>query len=59
LEPFLGDKKLSMAEELLPAMSVRHANLYGEVAENTPFPGIETPEGVRRAEAFAYGHMNG
>ena len=26
-----------MAEELLPAMSVRHGNLYGEVAENTPF----------------------
>ena len=57
LEPFPGSRKLSMEEDLLPALIAQGANLACEVAENAPFLDIGTPESVKQAEAFVRRHM--
>lgn len=57
LEDFPKGCKLSMEEELIPAMLAKGANLTCEVAENAPFLDIGTPESVRQAEAFVGRHM--
>jgi D-glycero-alpha-D-manno-heptose 1-phosphate guanylyltransferase len=57
LEPFPRGRKLSMEEELLPALIAQGANLACEVAENAPFLDIGTPESVKQAETFVRLHM--
>jgi NDP-sugar pyrophosphorylase family protein len=57
LETFPTGRKLSMEEEIVPALIAQGANLMCEVAENAPFLDIGTPESVGQAEAFVRRHM--
>ncbi|HET7086148.1 MAG TPA: nucleotidyltransferase family protein [Rhizomicrobium sp.] len=57
LEPFPRGRKLSMEEELLPALIDQGANLGCEVAESAPFLDIGTPESVKQAETFVRSHI--
>jgi D-glycero-alpha-D-manno-heptose 1-phosphate guanylyltransferase len=56
LERFESGRKISMEEELFPALIAQGANLTCEVAENAPFLDIGTPQSMKEAEAFVRRH---
>jgi len=59
LEPFSRGQRLSLEEEVLPALIAGGAHLSCEIAENASFLDIGTPESVRQAEDFVRRHMDG
>jgi NDP-sugar pyrophosphorylase family protein len=59
LEPFARGQRLSMEQDVLPALIAQGAQLACEVAENAPFLDIGTPESVQQADDFVRRNMAG